>query len=332
MSSMIDQDFDDENDENFVEVPEKKSPAEKQGKEELEIEIVDDTPEKDRGKWKAGDDDDKDNKKSDDDDDDIKSYSERVQKRIARETAKGHAERRAREERDRQLNELAEFSKRIIAENNQLKGLVENGEKVLVTEHTGRLESQLAAAKIAYKEAIEAADVTGQVEAQTNIAKIAAAMEQASRHQARPMPRTADTEIDRYVTPQRAAGPDEAAMQWKERNKWFGKDEQMTATAMGVHQHVVSREGISPNDPEYYKRIDQEMRKRYPERFEAEGNGQTVRRQPPVGAVTRTGGRTVRRVTLSETQAKLARRLGLTPEQYAEQLVAENGAKEFTHG
>jgi hypothetical protein len=333
---MIDQEFLEEDDDlglptgDFKEdEPKDNAPPAAEGID-VEIELVDDTPEKDRGRPTA------DNLSDDDTETEAEKYSKRVKARIDKETAKTHAERRAKEERERQLDEAAQLARRLIQENNHLKGLIENGEKVLVTEHQGRLDGQLATAKAAYREAHEAGDVNGMLAAQETIARVASQMERLTTHQAQPLPRMDETrELQRLAPQQRQNEPEPDAKAWQEKNKWFGRDEIMTSFAMGLHSHLVNREGILPTDGQaYYERIDSEMRKRFPERF-TQAQGTAPRRTETVVAPANRsgGGRVTRKVTLTESQAKLARRLGLTLEQYAEQLAAEGGtSKEYVHG
>jgi hypothetical protein len=135
--------------------------------------------------------------------------------------------------------------------------------------------------------------------------------------------------------------PDPDAVKWAEKNSWFGRDDAMTGYALGYHKQLVERDGILPDQPEYYTRLNQEMRRRFPDRFRSNGssgggNGAMPERRvaPPVGAVSRTGNGAPRRVQITESQARLARRLGLTVEQYAQQIVAEQDQRDgrsFTH-
>ena len=296
----------------------------------LDVEIVDDTPDEDKGKWTA------DKKPTDveDEEDEQAQYSRRVKERIAKETAKVHAERRAKEDRERQLAEAAAFAKRMIEENNRLKGLIENGEKVLVTESNGRLEGQINAAKSALREAREAGDIAGEIAAQENLSKLVAERERLSTYRPQALPRTSEEELKKFEVqqvPQRPQ-PGQRELSWQDKNPWFGKDEVMTATAMAIHGHLVNREGILPaHGDAYWSRIDTEMRKRFPERFQREAAPR--RTDTVVAAVSRNNaGKATRKVTLTESQVRLAKRLGLTPAQYAEQLVAESGKKEWTHG
>ncbi len=109
----------------------------------------------------------------------------------------------------------------------------------------------------------------------------------------------------------------------------------MTAYAMGLHQQLVNRDGILPSDgDEYWKRLDSDLRKRFPERFTTERTAPRRTDTVVAPASRSASGKTTRTVTITESQARLARALGLTAQQYAEQLVAEgNGSnKEWTHG
>lgn len=331
--NMLDQEFEVEDvvkdDDLGLPPPADTPPAKYEG--DIEVDVVDDTPEEDRGKWNA------DRTPTDDEEEDeATKHSRKVQERIKRETAKVHAERRAKEDRERQLAEAAELARRLIQENNQLKGMIESGEKVLITEHQGRLESQLSSAKNAYREAHEAGDVNGMISAQENIAKFTAQLDRLTTHRANPLPRMDEKEVERFTAPPapRQAAPDERAIEWQKANTWFGRDEGMTAYALALHKRLVNQEGVLPDRQEYYDRINAEMRMRFPERFPRENGSAPRRTETVVAPASRSGsGRVTRKVTLTESQVKLARRLGLTAQQYAEQLIAESGnSQEWTHG
>lgn len=304
---------------------------------EIEVEIGDDTPEEDRGKWVA--DDERDGEPEIPGEDEVRSYAKGAQKRISQMTARIHAERRRADEIARENQEAINLARRLMQENNQLKTFVENGEKVLMGEHRGRLQSMLEQAKTAYKEAHDAGDAHGMVVAQEQIASAVAKMERASAQQPLRLQKEDETIFERRqqaaAQPQQVQ-PDPAALKWAEKNTWFGRDDAMTGYALGYHKQLVERDGIMPDQPEYYSRLNQEMRRRFPDRFRATNGASADRRgAPPVGAVSRTGnGAAPRSVRITESQARLARRLGLTVEQYAQQIVAEQdqrNGRSFTH-
>lgn len=298
----------------------KKSSDDDDGK--LEIEIEDDTPKKDRGKWVA--DDEKDGEPDEISEEELKQYSKDVQKRINKVTARMHAERRSREQYERQIQEAEKLARRLYEDNKRLTDLVENGEQVLVNEHKGRIESQLEAAKRAYREARDAGDTAGEIAAQEQIAKAAAALDRVSVYNPAKMPRLDEKEFNNAFQPQ--VRPDEKASSWHEKNPWFGRDDMMTHYARGLHQTLVQKEGVDPRSDVYWSRIDHEMRKRFPEKFEYETSSRQPQRQRKdtiVGSAARSSDGSGKKVTLTKSQVALARRLGITPEQYAQQLIKD---------
>ena len=110
---------------------------------------------------------------------------------------------------------------------------------------------------------------------------------------------------------------DKKAQAWADKNTWFGEDEEMTQLAYGLHNKLVA-EGIDPTSDEYYERIDSRVQQLFPEKFE---DAPKKKRANVVAPATRSTA--PKKVTLTQTQVRLARRLGLTNEQYARQLVEE---------
>jgi hypothetical protein len=121
--------------------------------------------------------------------------------------------------------------------------------------------------------------------------------------------------------------PDSKAMAWQEKNDWFGKDEEMTSLALGLHEKLV-RSGISPTSDEYYRRIDSTMQKRFPENFgdaTLDEDQPAQRTKPSTVVAPATRSTAPKKVRLTKTQVALAKKFGLTPEQYArETLKLEN--------
>jgi hypothetical protein len=317
-------DLSDDKEDVEVEVKEEKKPSKKDKEDDLIIEVENDTPDKDKDRWVA--DDEKDGKPDEITEDDLRKYSKEVQSRIKKMTARTHAERRRADDRERQLQEAIRVAGDLLKRNNQLSELVESGEKVLVGEHKSRLESQLTQAKVSYREAHEAGDVNGMAAAQENIAKAAAAMDRVSTHQATPLPRISEEDFRRQFAQQPQIDPQTQA--WREKNDWFGKDTLMTGYAMSLHTELTRNRNIQPQDQAYWKTINTEMKKRFPEKFgDAPANG-ARRAAPVVAPAGRMGSSEARKVVLTESQVKLARRLGLTTEQYARQVMLDAKNKE----
>tara|TARA_R110000822_G_scaffold58906_3_gene147113 strand:+ start:142 stop:1092 length:951 start_codon:yes stop_codon:yes gene_type:complete len=299
--------------------------------ESLEIEVVDDTPEIDRGKPKR----DEALPPQIPEDDEIKSYSGDVQKRIKQLKYEYHEERRQKEEAKRLSDEAVNATQKLMEENQRLKKTLDDGEGVLVEQAKGRVEAQLNQAKQKYKEAYEAGDPDKLVEAQEELSSVQNEKFRVENY--RPPVRAKEENVAPRAAPspaQKVQEPTGKDKIWMEANNdWFQKEdyEDMTGYAMGVHQKLV-KAGINPklDTEEYYKRIDDAMGKAFPDHFQNKQDVGTVEveaPQRPVGSVVAPVNRSAkkpRKVQLTSTQIGLAKRLGVTPEQYAAQLLKES--------
>jgi hypothetical protein len=91
----------------------------------------------------------------------------------------------------------------------------------------------------------------------------------------------------------------------------------MTQLAFGLHNKLVA-EGIDPTSDEYYERIDSRVQQLFPEKFE---DAPKKKRANVVASASRSTA--AKKVKLKASQVQLAKRLGLTNEQYARQLMKE---------
>jgi NOL1/NOP2/fmu family ribosome biogenesis protein len=300
--------------------------------QDLEIEVVDDTPEEDRGKPKRAEN----IPPQIPDDDEVSKYSGDVQKRIKQLKYEYHEERRQKEEAKRLSDEAITATQKLMEENRKLKKTLDDGEGVLVEQAKGRVQAQLEKAKQEYKEAYEAGDSDKLIEAQEKLSTIQNEKYRVDNY--KPPVRAVEPEVS---PPQQAPAqpkvqePTGKDKEWLEANSdWFQKEdhEDMTGYAMGVHQKLV-KAGLNPklDTEEYYRRIDEAMGKAFPEHFNS--NKQSVETEE-VEAPQRSAGNVVapvnrsakkpRKVQLTSTQIGLAKRLGVTPEQYAAQLLKES--------
>jgi hypothetical protein len=243
----------------------------------------------------------------------LRSYSQKVQKRINSLTARQHAERRAKDEAAGERDEAARLASVLVNENNRLKNLLNKGEQVLVGEAKTRLSSELKSAQNALTAALDLGDSQAITDAQSELARIMAQTERVNSYRPQELPPTPPPQF------QSQPRPDPKAEKWRSGNRWFGRDEEMTAYAMGLHQRLVGRDGIPTESDEYYEEIDRNMRKRFPERFQpSRTGGKTV-----VAPAQRSSARG-RTVTLTESQVRLAKRLNIPAEDYAREYLKEN--------
>jgi hypothetical protein len=290
-----------------------------------EVEIVDDTPPQDRNRAPLPKDIVEDLEK-----DDLDEYSEKVKKRLGQMKKVWHDERREKERASREREEAIAYAARIQEENKQLKQQLGNGQKIIIDQATRSASAEIAAAKDSLKRAYEAGDaeqITSAQEALTD-AKIKLQEYQKFKPtlQAKESSVEGNPQQAQYAPPVR---PDDKAEAWRQKNTWFGSDEEMTALALGLHERLV-RSGVDPRSDDYYRQIDSTMRKRFPENFEEEPTHTEERDERPAPRKTTvvapaTRSTAPRQIRLTSTEAAIAKRLGLTPEAYArEKLKLEN--------
>ena len=283
----------------------------------FELEIVDDTPEEDKGKPRRAED----AEAQIPEDDEIANYSESVQKRIKQLKFEFHEERRRKEEASRLREEAVNYARNITEENKKLRKSLEEGEGVLVEQAKGRVDAELERAKLSYKEAYETGDPDKLIDAQE---KLSALQNEKFRVESfKPTP-SAEQKMPAHLEAKpEIQEPDSRTKEWASKNEWFGSDTEMTGYAFGVHERLV-REGVHTSSDEYYQKIDEAMRRTFPDKFdEQQVEAAPVRQTGSVVAPAQRSAKKPRRVQLTSTQVSLAKRLGLTAEQYAAQLLKE---------
>lgn len=293
--------------------------------DDLEIEIVDDTPEPDRDKARRPEG----VEPEIPDDSELEGYSESVQKRIKKLRYEFHEERRAKEEAARLRDEAIAFAKKEREEKLRIQSMLAEGESVIVSQAKQRLAVQLEQAKKQFKDAYESGDPDAMADAQSRLSDLK--NEEFRLNAFKPSPRPAQpqqqaqpTQAPRPVVPQ----PTARAVEWKERNQWFMRsgDEDITALAIGTHEKLI-RSGVAPESEEYYSGIDAAVRRAFPDRFaDRQDELKPQRRQTGnvVAPAGRSGQTSRTKVVLNKTQVALAKRLGLTEKQYAAQLLKES--------
>ena len=291
--------------------------------DDVEIEIVDDTPSNDRFSPKL-------NKEVEDPtDEEIDSYSKNVQNRIKELTHARHDERRAKEALLREKQELERLAQHMVEENKRLKQYVSTGTEQYTTMAKTAAEAELDKARQEYKVAQEAFDTDAIIAAQERLFEAKIKLQNAQNF--RP-PALQDEKFD--VQPrQQAPEPvraDEKTLRWQAKNQWFGSDgfEEVTSYALGLHQKLVNN-GVDPRSDEYFKEIDTRVQSKFPEVF---GGGDdrprsvdTSSKKPAAVVAPATRSTGTRKIQLTPSQAALIKKYNLDPKKYvAEVLKLEN--------
>jgi len=276
---------------------------------EVEVEVVDDTPKKDRNR-KASE------PPEEVTDEELEDYSEKVRKRIQHFSKGYHDERRAKEEALRQQQEYERLTQQLMDENKTLKGNVNKNQTALLEQAKRNSAAETADAKREYKEAYESGDSDAVLEAQE---KLTSAKLKADKLANFKVPALQERESPVEVATETAPVPqvDTRAADWQKANTWFNVDDEMTSLALGLHTKLV-KQGVDPQSDEYYETIDARMRQVFPGSFE---DAEPKRKTQVVAPASRSTA--PKKVTLTRTQVQIARRLGLTPEQYAKQVAID---------
>jgi hypothetical protein len=292
----------------------------KQEELELEIEEEDDTPPEDRNKEPLPE-----KILKELEEDNLEDYSDRVKQRMAQLKKVYHDERRAKEEAAREKEEAIAYAQKVYQQNQKLQTTLSSGEEDYLKTLIGSAEKELALAKRDYREAYDSGDTDKIVEAQALMNSAQYKLSQASnlkpQYKASQTPQNSVQSLQEVTRP-RAPQPDAKAQAWQAKNQWFGKDEEMTSLALGVHERLV-RSGIQPTSEEYYLRIDETMQKRFPENFGETSlePGRPAQRKPSNVVAPASRSTAPRKVRLSKTQVAFAKKLKLTPEQYAREMI-----------
>jgi len=305
--------------------------------DDLEVTIVDDTPAQDQGKKPRAEDA---PVEVDDDavDKEIADYSKRAADRISKIKYEYHEERRAKEAATRESKEAVQRLQTLMSENKRLQAMVDEGGEVLNKQaHNNALWAKQNA-QVEFKKAYEEGDADAMTKAQEMIAKATLA-EQQSMNMAQNVQAEIVKKIPAEQPVEQTQELDPEMKAWSSKNPWFmstvPEHQEMSSYALTIDQRL-RNQGILPEQDaqKYYAEVDKAMHKEYPSFFgvqveetaEVVHETGTTKRQPStvVASATRdSGNKKPSQVRLTQTQVRLARQLGISPEQYANQLLKE---------
>jgi hypothetical protein len=286
---------------------------------DIEIEIEDDTPEDDRGRTPVSQDV---VRQLEVETDELDKYSKDAKDKLIKMKRVWHDERRAKEEAYREQQEAINMARKFMEENKRMSTIIQNGSQEYAKTIQNAAQMELKMAQRAYKDARDMGDTDAEMEAQQAMQAANLRVMQANNFR---MPSLQEEKYE-VQTPQeqvqQAPRPDNRAMEWQERNSWFGHDEEMTAAALGLHEKL-KRQGVPVGSDEYYTTLDRTIRRRFsenfnePERAESES---VARTKPSTVVAPATRSTSSKKIKLRQSQIAISKKLGLTPEQYALEL------------
>jgi len=277
--------------------------------DDIEIEVVDDTPEEDRGRKPM------ETPPEDPTDDELASYKPKERNKIREFHRAYHDERRAKEAASKEKEEALLFAKAMMEENNKLKGSVDESHSALLEQAKKNLATELVDAKKKYKEAFESGDSDAMVEAQDLMTSTKLKSERLNNF--KPKPLQEDENQLQTSLNAKTDFVDHKAENWKRANSWWGQDREMTGFALALHEKLVVEDGVSPQSDEYYQRIDGRLRQVFPEKFASEKPAETTQRPKANVVASATRSVSAKKITLSPREVNIAKRLGVPIELYA---------------
>ena len=285
-------------------------PNKDEAKDDLQIEVVDDTPPKDRGRKPSA-------PPEELTDEELESYSDKVRKRIQHFSKGYHDQRRAAEQAAREKAELESMATHLLEENRKLRGTVGENQQALLEQAKNVAARELKEAKAKFKEAYDAGEAEALADAQEAMTEAKIRVDRANNVKIPPLQEKEIPVKDEPNTPV----VDTRAQDWQKANPWFGQDDEMTSFALGLHQKLV-KQGVDPRSDDYYEKINSRMRQVFSDQFDDEEEAPRPRRKSNVVAPA-TRSTAPKKIVLTQTQVALARRMGVPLEEYARQVAIE---------
>jgi hypothetical protein len=308
--------------------PDEKEEAEKSANapskdDDIEIEIVDNTPPGDRNREPL------DEPPEEVTDEELERYSDvKLKERLAKLGKGYHDERRAKEAATREKEEAIRLAQAVVEENKKLKGSLSTNQEALLEQAKRVVATDLEKAKTKYKAAYESGDSEAMVDAQEELITARQKVDRVNSFKPTPLQDDESTvQIERIA---QTAPVDRKAEVWKENNPWFGKDREMTGYAFALHEKLVVEDGVDPNSDEYYRRLNGRIRQVFPEKFNSGDSADAQTSQRPnksnvVAPATRSTA--PRKIVLSPDQVRMANRLNVPLKLYAEKVAEQERNK-----
>ena len=292
------------------------------GSIDVDIEIIDDTPKEDRNIEPLPNEIKNDLETADTSAD----YSKNVKDKFTQYKKAWHDERRAKEAALREQQEALAAAQAILDENRRLKEVLQSGEKELISSYQTSAELEASQARKAYKDAYDSGDSDALAEAQEDMMRAQLKLDKAKNF--KPTVQFSENDVQIPVKQiQQPAQMDDKVAEWVANNPWYVDPDKksMSKYAVFIHGELEEKFGRAfVGTDEYFKRIDSEVKRRFPEEFddiqndEEEKPQRTSRLSTVVAPAKRST--SSKKIVLTKTQVALARKFGLSPEQYAREL------------
>lgn len=306
--------------------------------DDLDIEFVEDEPEPPEGsegeeKPEKPPEEKPEAKADDEDDEELDTYSKRVQKRIDRLTWEREEANRTAQSAKQLRDQAIEYAKALHSRNQQYEQTIGAGEEELIGSIKRAAQASVAAAKKDLFNATEAGNTQEAIDANERLIQAQAELIQAGYRENAAKQRLAQQSAQNWQAGepydpsyppqqqypqqpqvQQPPQPTQKDLKWRDENEWFHHPDHpdMTSYAYGLHQRLVTKDGVKPNTDQYYQEIDKAMQSKFPEYFGPPKKPSTV-----VSPSQRDAGPPRRQVKLTASERELVRRLGIDEKEYA---------------
>ena len=291
--------------------------------EGFEVVEVDDTPEEDKNVEPLPNEIKKDLETADS----SAEYSKNVKDKFTQYKKAWHDERRAKEAALREQQEALTAAQAILDENRRLKEVLQSGEKELISSYQTSAELEASQARKAYKEAYDSGDSDALAEAQEEMMRAQLKLDRAKNF--KPTVQISENDVKLQTKQsQQPAQMDDKVAEWVSNNPWYVDPDKksMSKYAVFIHEELEEKFGRAfIGTDEYFKRIDTEVKRRFPEEFddiEVKNDEDKPQRTSRLSTVVAPAKRSTssKKIVLTKTQVALAKKFGLSPEQYAREL------------
>jgi uncharacterized protein (DUF2249 family) len=306
--------------------PDEKQESQEQ-EEQFEVEIEDDTPPEDRGREPMPK-----PLVEELEQDELDQYDDNVKQKLKQMRKVWHDERaRRKEQAAREQQEALALAQKLFEENKKYKQYIESGTKEYASTLKNAANLELEMAKRKYKDAYDTGDSDQIMEASQVLQTANLRVMQANNFQA-PALQEENYVVQNTPEVQKPRARNPKLETWLQKNPWYGPDPEMTALAVGIDKKIQETGNVVVGSDEYFATLDKTMRKRFPEYFgieETESTARTETRSKPSTVVAPAVRSTAsNKIKLKSSQVAIAKRLGLTNEQYAlelRRLESQNG-------
>jgi hypothetical protein len=207
---------------------------------------------------------------------------------------------------------------------------ISNYQRQSVDSKKDEINRRVESAQLSFSRAFDEGDKDTLVKSQTDLSKAQAELQMLEYAvMMNPRQTQAPARVQQPEQHNPAPAPhkfDAGAVEWAEKNAWFGKDKIGTSIALAM-DHSLKEEGYDPKDDDFYEELYKRLSKELPSRLRPGGDVKTT--QVVAGQSRRQA--SSNKVRLTQADVSLAKKWGLTLERYAaEKKKAERSAGDYT--